>query len=257
MAGPIPEGTEPVVEPAAALSSPLADKISEQFNDPALAAQVDAFWREHSQPYVTGLETQLATMKEADEFVQAMKQSPGQAWFDLTYELLGDEVATKLVATLQDADATPTTTQEDTPVTDIVPGGVTSPPVTAALTPEDAELLAEVRAERQMTQYNNAISSFAEDKADLKPYTGIFSPFVAAADGDLDAAYAGFQRWHSDAFPTAGDEGAAAPPTLAGDAPPAIPAAATQTTARMSLEDAIHEVTSMMRPAAPPTVGSI
>lgn len=174
--------------PAAPTSSaPWAADLEAAFNDPDVRQQVDGFMREKYQPYVTKLETDISGLSAAKEYYEDLTSDPGATWVSLTHEILGDEIAERVLAALQPGDEPAATATGDEPQTP-----------NSALSAEDRALLEEIRQNKQATTYHEAVDAYVEgaDDPDLK--VKWFHPFVAAAGGNLRQAHAGYTEWIND-----------------------------------------------------------
>jgi hypothetical protein len=226
------------------LNGPWADDIRTAFEDEGLQAQVDGFLREKIQPYVTQLEQQRGP-KEALELYNDLREQPGETWFSLTAELFGEDAAAELASTLRAEEA------EEEPVAQ-EPGN--------GLSPEDAQLLAELRNQKQVNAYQTAKAEFIAQHDDVKE--NLFDPFVAAAEGDFEQAYAAYTKYVEDfkaAFgvaPPNADPAAPAPPVMdqSTQAPPAPPVAKQY---GRDLNSAIDDMFGDLTGGAPPAIGSV
>ena len=241
--------------------APWAADLEAAFADEDVRTQVDGFMREKYQPYVTGLEQKVADLEPAQEYYTDLTADPGGTWVSLTHEILGDELAQKVLAALQD-DA-PADPPED---------GEEPPAQQSGLSKEDSEFIAKLRERDARDEYNEAVNAYCDEtdaegnklRPDLK--ADWFHPFVAAAGGNLNVAYGGYKEWLTDvkaglapataesAEEAAEDNGA--PPTLGsqtgGAVPPGLP---TEKDYKGDLGAAISDMFKEMN-KAPSTVGS-
>lgn len=240
---------EPQVQ-TVALTGPWAQDVQGAFEDPAVQAQVDAFLREKVQPHVTRLEQETAGLASAKALYEDLTSNPGETFLAISQELFGDEAVDKIINALEAGDVT---------VTEDVDGALDL--TTNSPDPEVQEAVQYYQQEKQRKMYDAALADFKEKHPDLE--VDLFHPFVAGAHGDLEAAYAGYQKFVSDwkeKFGTAPeltpDEVPDPPTTLGGSSAPAVTAPPTEPKAQ-SLHDAIDDFFTTSRSSAPPTVGGV
>ncbi len=90
---------EPVVE--APPAAPWDSAVAARFTDPAQAAEVSAFMREHTQPYVTKLEQDKAEALERAQWYDDLMEDPKSTLQDAIAGLYSDDVAAQVVAMLE------------------------------------------------------------------------------------------------------------------------------------------------------------
>jgi len=242
--------------PAAPTSSaPWAADLEAAFNDPEVRQQVDGFMREKYQPYVTKLETDLSGLSAAKEYYDDLTSDPGATWVSLTHEILGDEIAERVLSALQSDGSEPAPAADGEPA-----------PQTSALSAEDRALLDEIRQNKSQTTYTEAVEAYVEGAEDPDLKVKWFHPFVAAAGGNLRQAHAGYTEWINDVkagLAPAGQEGAEEaatnsepPPTLGSQTgAPVAPAVAKDY--KGNLDAAIDDLFNDVAKSPPSVVGSV
>lgn len=235
-------------------TAPWAADLAATFTDPEIQAQVDGFMREKVQPRVTQLEQQVAGLSDAQEYYNDLTTDPGKTWVSLTHEILGDDLAGKVLAALSD----------ETPAEPAAATTATTTETPSGLAPEDQQFLAKMREKEAKAEYSAQVEAFVTEKADPSLKSRWFHPFVAAAGGNLEVAYGGYKEWVEDfkAGNTTATPAEAAAETAA-DPPPTLNsgaggAAQVPTVKKYrSMDDAIDDVWKDMAGAAPSTVGSV
>lgn len=238
----------PPTEAPADLTGPWADQLKASFDDPAEQAKVDAFLRATVQPYVTKLEQSTADLQDAQRLYDDLNNSPGETFLAITEELFGDEAAARVTEALRTGEA------------QVAPDGNVEA-TTTKLDPETQALLDHVKEKKENEEYHALVDAFiANDHADIKKE--LFHPFVHAAEGDFDVAYAGYSefltKWKAENGVVADDPAEAevetAPPALGSDTGGAT--APPLTKPGQSLDEALDDFMNEQR-AAPPVVGSV
>lgn len=236
-------------------TAPWAADLAATFEDEGVRSQVDGFMREKYQPYVTGLEQQVAGLKDAEEYYNDLTSDPGKTWVSLTHEILGDDLAAKVLGALSDEPAS---------TTEAVTAATTETPSTSALAPEDQQLLTEIREKKARDEYTRKVDEFVEAKADPALKAQWFHPFIAAAGGNLDVAYGGYKEWVEDF--KAGNTDATPAEAAAETVDEPVPTLNSNTGGAAqiptekkykSMDAAIDDVWKDMVNAAPGTVGSV
>jgi hypothetical protein len=239
----------PPAEPE--ITGPWANDLAKHFEDPAQRAAVDAFLRETVQPYSTKLEQQLAGLKPAQQLYEDFVANPNETFIAIAEELYQEDGA----KAIQDQLTALFGEQEDTVVTD-------TPETPPALDPEDKAAVEWAKQQAIQQQYNaefERVKGLDEYKDIPAEDWELFHPFVASAEGDFDAAAAGFNQWRAqvesrykpaDPDPEPDPE---APVTLDSTTPPAPPVAKDY----KNIDDAIEDWFAEERPQAPPVVGSV
>lgn len=238
-------------EPAApeTPTGPWANDLATHFEDPGQRAAVDAFLRETVQPYSTKLEQQLAELKPAEQLYSDLVANPQDTFLAISEELFGEDGAKAISEQLFGSQEEPVVTNPET----------TQP----AINPEDQAAIDWAKQQAITEQYNAEFERVKglDDYKDVPAEDwDLFHPFVASAEGDFDAAAAGFAQWRSQVEsrykpaeePPAPDPDA---PATLGDVttPPAPPIQKDY----KNIDDAIEDFFSETRPAAPPVVGSV
>jgi len=223
-------------------SAPWSKDLETTFADPEIRASVDAFLRGNVQPHVTRLEQ---TSRDALELYNDLQDTDkaAQAYYSVTQELFGDELADRVLAALkaEEPEAEEEEVEEATPDDEV------------------AEMLAERRAQKQAETYRKALDELKSEKQLGEEFMeDLFHPFVAGAGGDLDAAYAAYQEYY-DKFksvftgtPSVTPAEVPAPPTL-GTAPASGPTQKQYS----SVSDAVNDMFAEMSAGPPPTVGAV
>lgn len=240
---PEPAAAAPPAAPPAPPSGPWADKLS--VFDESTRAQVDAFLRTEVQPYVTRLEQQTSELEAAGQLYNDLQSDPLQTYVDLTHEMLGDEIAEAVIATIRE-----TAASNDAPDADTSPN--TDPVV--------EQMKRDYIATQEQKEYADALAKAKSKHPDI--VEDLFHPFAAATDGDMEAAYQGYKVWLEQAKQTFGTPEAPppaptpAPPTLGSDTanPPAPPTQKQYRNIGEALDDMFDEIKVK---TAPPTVGSV
>lgn len=226
-------------------SGPWADALSQKFEDAGIRGEVDAFLREQVQPYVTNLEQERSQYKEAQEFLQQLESEPIETYLAMTQELLDEQAAQAVIEALTgtpqpQADQFAENPYEGQFVRD----------------PEIEELLQRERERQAAELYDAELARVQAAHPDIKP--DLFHPFVAAAEGDFDAAYEQYREWDQQAQQTYGiqvpDPNAVTPPPALGSESAAAPAPPIERKYE-SLDDAL-DAWFDERKSAPPVVGS-
>ncbi len=217
-----PEVTTPPPAPAEPGPAPWASTLAASFEDEAERSRVDAYLREHHQPYVTKVEAERAAAKAAAEAAEE------KAW---VYDSLsGDDPATALadiaeqlypglgerVAELVTAGVAPEAAAEQAAAEEAAP----------ALDPAVAELVEWAKAERErqaaataeqtqaaaLAEATEVLNAWAETTLAANPdiASDDLMAYIVAQQGDMDAALAAYRVSHP--APPA----APAPPTVGG-----------------------------------------
>jgi hypothetical protein len=248
---PTPEPVAPQVETPeapAATSTPWQKDLEAKFNDPAQRQAVDEFLRETVQPHVTKLEQDSVPNRDAQQLWDDFTQNPIDTYRAVTTELFGEEQAAQIDRALN-AEVNEETGQLETPEGD----QVRSEDI------QDPRVKAVVEAHEESVRQKDYFDALAQTKAKYKDTIEIndelFHPFVAAADGDMDAAVQGYSKF----VETAKTEYGAAP---AGEAAPPVVDSTTQTgsepptTQKQTLDQAIDSFLEEQK-SPPTTVGSV
>lgn len=233
-------------------NTPWADSIRSTFADPAMQDAVDDFLAQTVQPHVTKLEQKTVGLEQAQELYNDLLSDPGGTYVAITRELFGDETAERVIASLEGGEVDTDDSTDERPV--------------SGLAPEDQELLEEIKADRAQKAYEKAINDFRDDgREDIQ--AKLFHPFVAGANGDLEAAYEGYKQWLAESKAVIAPEETETlnpdevpdlpPPTTIGKGEAGATTAPPVQPRYSSLNDAIDDVFNDMKAAAPPTVGSV
>lgn len=208
----------PVEAPPAAAppgDGPWASDLASLFPDESVRGTVDQFLRSKVQPYTTQLEQQAAAARDAQRLYSDLNENPYDTYVALTTEMFGEEAGAALLAQLQ----------QD--LNSQQPPADTSPPQQQQQQQTDPRLenvLAYVEQQQAEAQYDAELARIQEQHSDVNP--DLFHPFVAASEGDFDAAYTLYAGWvsqwnASNAAPA--DPPPEAPPTMgAGTTAPPI-----------------------------------
>lgn len=227
---------------------PWAKLIEERFSDPDLQAEVDAFLRENIQPYVTKKEEDAALAEGAKALYDDFQSDPGQAWVNVTAEIFGEDRANEVLAYLKSQGL------------EAEGDGPTDPTPSSSLPPEQQQVLDWANEQRNRSLYEENLNALAaahpefDDKA-----RKLIAPFITAADGDMEVAFAGYTAWLAEAVgvPAAPEEPTTAePPPVIGSGDGAPPAPPTVKRGQ-SLDAALDDFFNEQKSSAPPTVGSI
>lgn len=224
---------------------PWSADLEAAFDDPTQRAAVDAFLREKVQPRVTQLEQAQAPNRAAERLYEDFTNSPIDTYYSVTEELFGTEAAEAVKASLAGDEGSPDVDDDilDDPDADL-----------SSLPPEAREAIEYIQDQRQEKAYQAEIDRIQHDKPDLDLDPELFSPFVMAADGDLEVAVENYEAFLSRFGPKA--EGEAPPPP---EAPPTVgqdrTGATTPPTEKHydSLDEAMDDYFAETR-EAPPTI---
>lgn len=215
-----PPAPEPVVEPAPEPGpAPWAKSLEAAFTDEAERARVDAYLREHQQPYITKLEQERAEAAEkAWVYDDLTGEDPAEALSRIAEELypgLGERITELVAAGASPDEAVAQAEGETDPA---APSAELSPEVAEMVEWAKAQRAREAEAEQARTEeaeMAEAVKVLDEWKTpllaaepDLKEST--LMAYVVSHEGDMDAAYAAYRA----DFPK--PEGAPAPPTIGG-----------------------------------------
>lgn len=251
-----PEVQVPEAPVAQGSGGPWQSDLDATFQDPSVKAQVDEFLRSTVQPHVTKLEQSQAETKIASELYSDLQERPGETFLAITSELFGDDLAEKVRSTVVGYYDQDEETDDES---------VTEEP-TGKLDPRVEALLQERDEAKRMEAYTKELDQLVEatKDAEVPVVAKWFHPFVAAADGDFQAAYAGYKEWYGEVkqsfVPSNETEGQTEtdtpPATLGGEvrAPVTPPTEKKYTSIDEALDDFIAEVKSG---TAPTTVGSV
>ncbi len=252
---PVVEAPAPVVEAPAsepANAGPWAADLSEYFGDNAEGiAAADRYLREKVQPRMTTLETEA---KPALELLKDFQSQPQETFLDVFEEVYGEERASQFEVFLKNEAPAPEATKEDGP----------------ALPPEVQEML----AERQATKDAEAYQEFLEglkttDTALTDDDIRFIHPFVQSANGDAEAAVAGYREYEKafeakvlakhNVTPAGEPAPPDAPATLGADGTATVtpPGATKEYKTYDQLGDAFDDFIAEGRKAAPAPVGSV
>lgn len=158
---------------------------------------IDSYLRETWQPRVTQLE-QGQMPEGISQFLDDISkpETADQAFLQMAYELYGDDALPFFETALQyaygDQGQQPQGDQGQQPVQQ-------EDGFEIDLDPEDREILDEVKAEREDARYKAALSEFQAEHKDLPEdvdrLMAVLSPFVLAAEGDIDEGYQLYTEW--------------------------------------------------------------
>ncbi len=210
-----PVDTEPEPTPSeepTELSSPWANDVKEVFTDPDQQVAVDQFLREKYQPYVTKLEQEGAENRKANNLWNQLTADQYGTFEKIADELYEPEVAARIKAAIDADEASNDDESDDNePLVDL-----------DDLPPEVREAVEYQREQKNQALWNKEMSDtealFDDDNEDA-PYKGIkfepdlFYPFISAADGDFEAAAAGYAEWAKKASSAFGLPDEITPPT--------------------------------------------
>lgn len=179
---------QPVAEPAQAQggSGPWADDLAEMFSDEGVRSQVDGFLRQRVQPRVTRLEQSVADLEPAKELYTAFEEDPGLTYLEITEELFGPEMAETVREELLQRFA-----EGEAPAVDEDLPGVER--TQQELDPRVARAVERVEEQEEREAYERELRRIKEQDSGL--VDDDFHPFVLAAEGDFDKAYAGYKQW--------------------------------------------------------------
>jgi hypothetical protein len=250
-------------------SAPWSADLAQRFPDEATRQQVDAYLREVQQPRMTQLEqqasqykTELVDAEQALGLWKGFEENPGETFFSVTSQLFDEETANKILSMISD-DSNPQGQQQaaqvvaDASQQAAQQAQMAQPP---ALAPEYKELLDRLKQQDAETQYYKAIDDVLANPAN-KDLDGDLlreniHPFVAATEGDFDAAVVRYRAMVSRFGPPATDTDIAAhnaPPVLDGQGAATNGAPVTR---KYTLDEAIKETfdelkANAQRPAPP------
>lgn len=185
-------------------AGPWANDLAKVFEDEGVRGQVDSFLRSTVQPHVTRLEQASQVNEDAAKLYADFQDNPGGTYLAVTEELFGDDLTEIIRNHLAGEDADEAVEDE----TEEVHEG-------SNLDPRLAKLLEKEDLREQREQYEVELARIRETDPQLDPE--LLAPFVVAADGDVDTAYAGYKQW----LEKAGVQGTAAEEVVA-DEPPAV-----------------------------------
>ncbi len=249
--------TPPAVEPAAPAvqPGPWAADLTEYFGDDAEAiAKADRYMREKVQPRITHLETDSAPARELYKDLLANPEETLSAVFE---EIYGQDKAAEFAALLTPAEAAAVVEAAATGAADAdeIPTWA-KPLVERDQAARDAEL-----REQGEQEYAATLTSMRAAHTDLTDADmELIHPFMAAAGGDTDVAYAGYQSFKAQfaaangAAPVAADAVADPPPVLGGPGAPAAAPPTAKTYRWDELGDAIDDFQAEQRAQTPPPV---
>lgn len=204
---------------------------------------VDGFLREKVQPRVTQLEQRIAEADAATRLYSDLNNDPVDTYLAITEELYGSEVAQQVLDMLQAG-------QEPEPQPAQTPN---------ALDPRVEKVVTHFEREMARNEYESAKQRVLAANPDVDG--DLLDPFVAAAEGDFDAAVQGYKSYYAKVVEKVGgqlaqpaDETATPPPALGSDtaARTAPPVQKSYANFDEALDDFFSE-----RGAAPPTVGGV
>lgn len=237
-----------------ATETPWATDLASAFPDPEVQAQVDSFLRERIQPYVTSVEERAALAGDVQEFWNQWTENPGETWNEMTKELVGDEKAAEVLALIQG-------TEPSAPATPAAPATEAPPTTGQALPPQYQEALDEFIGERQTAKYDKAVNEFIAAHPDAGVKRELFDPFVASAEGNLEAALEGYTAWATAAQaefgppPPEGEAPAPAPPALTGETG-GVSTPPTEKDYGRNIDAAVDDFFNEQKASAPPVVGT-
>lgn len=248
---PAPVATPPASIPTAG-EAPWAKDLAAIIPDEAVRGGVDGYIREKWQPRMTQLEQEVANSATARALYGDFQNDPVDTFLSVAGEIFEDQpdILTGIQGLF-------------TPAAD--PAAPATP--VAALPPEQARMLAEWQAEReaeqQATAYATQIAALkAAHPEDTLIDEGRLAPFVVSANGDIDAAYAGFRAFIAE-FPGAQPAAVVAPPAPAvlgtsatSGGGPTPPTATRYASLDAALDDAMVDLRAS-REAPPTVVGSV
>jgi hypothetical protein len=244
-----PETATPEVQPG-----PWAADLAEYFGDNQEAiAAADRYMREKVQPRITHLETDSAP---ARELWKDLNENADETLASVVEELYGEETAAKFKAIFEAGDGSEASAaaavEAATAAEDEVPAWAKP-----LLEKHEAETAAEMR-ERQQAEYQEVLAEMRAAHDDLTDEDmELIHPFMSAAEGDIERAYAGYKAY-TDAFkarlgvtPTE-PEKVDPPPVLGSEGAPA----ATPPVEKVykSYDEAIDDYFAERRKQAPPPV---
>lgn len=232
-------------------SGPWANDLAEVFADEAIREQVDGFLRERVQPYVTQVEQRSQV---AGQLYEDLSNTPGPTYLAITEELFGDEVATEIHQMLLKRFGE---SDEQAPAPEAQAPAATEAPQQGDLDPRVKAVVDHYEKEQREAQYNALIKAAVDKHPDIKP--DYFHPFVAAANGDTELAYAGYKAWRDGMLAdhqaqTEGEQTAQPPAVLGSDT--RTPTTPPTEKKYKSMDEAIDDTIAELRQGAPLTVGS-
>jgi hypothetical protein len=219
---PTPPATEAAVETQPVQPGPWAADLAEYFGDNQEAiAAADRYMREKVQPRITHLETESAP---ARELWKDLNNDADTTLATVVEELYGEETAEKFKAIFAASDGSEQAAAAavEAAQTDEVPEWA-KPLLEKHETDRDAEL-----REKQAAEYQEVLAEMRTAHPDLTDEDmDLIHPFMSAAEGDIERAYAGYKTY-TDAFkarhgvtPAEAEETKSPPPVLNGEGSPA------------------------------------
>ena len=184
---------EPVVEtPPAVQPGPWAADLTEYFGDnPEAIAAADRYMREKVQPRITHLETESAPARELYKDLLANPEETLTAVFE---EIYGEDKAAEFAALLTPAEAAAVV---EAAAAGAAEAGEDEVPAWAKplLEKHEQQTDAELR-ETQAAEYQEVLAEMRAAHTDLTDDDmNLIHPFMSAAGGDIERAYAGYQAY--------------------------------------------------------------
>lgn len=256
----------PPSEPAAAAPAPVnpgpwAADLATYFGDNQEAiAAADRYMREKVQPRITQLEDGT---KPARELYDDLLNDPQNTLAAVVSELYGEEVGTKFAALFgEEGEGAPAGTTVEQAVEQAAAATADEPPEWAKPILEDYQSRKQREADEQARTageqaYQEVLADLRKNHADLTDADmELIHPFMAAAGGDPEAAYAGYQAYKEQVAKALGVEPAAPEPVA--EPPAVLPSAGTTPPPVQknypTLDAAMDDWFAERRAASPPPV---
>lgn len=177
-----PPSTPAAPPTAPAGNAPWAQDLNSIFQDEATRGQVDQYLREKIQPHTTQLEQQVAQSKDAMNLWQKLEQDPVDTYVAITQELYGPEAAQAVFSTIQQQMSAQQAAEQQ--------GAPAQPPMSD---PRLESVINYVESQQNQQFYDGELARVQQAHPDLN--ADLFHPFVAAAEGNFDAAYELYDSW--------------------------------------------------------------
>lgn len=245
---PVVAEVPPPAEPPSG-GSPWDADLAALVPDEALRGQVSGYLGEKWQPRMTQLEQELAAAKPGSAMYDDFLKDPIGTYRAIGAQMFGDEFGVQLDTMLE--------------------GDETPPPVTPAeqlaAPPMDPRVQAVVEAhetQQHQAQYRQNLDRLkGPDPENPQLNEELFHPFVVAAEGDFDQAFASYKEWEKQVAaaygpPAVVDPAAPPAPVTLAEGGTAPPVAKKYTSIDEALYDTLDEMRATRTPA-PATVGSV
>lgn len=192
--------------------TPWDADLETAFADPEIREQVSAFLGEKIQPYVTRVEQEARPNRDATRLWDELNERPDATTIQVVKELWGQETADEFIKVLEGGRVGAAAEEQDADVEEdrADDNGMAQRQSTTIddLPPEIRELYAEAQQNKQREAYYSELERITAEHAEELPKdedgnplleAELFHPFVAAADGDFDAAWNGYLAFEEQA----------------------------------------------------------